>query len=161
MSDTPPVVASPAPAPRRRGRVAEALRACWRSLATSRLNRAAALALVIGLGLGIYAQFAEDAVGLGRGGWTTALTSLSILAGYSAGFLIRRALKLVLTLVGVAAGAFAIMKLSGVELSLGDVTSFLGDQAAQLEGLVKSWLPSGAGGGTGLFFGLRRGKRDD
>ena len=161
MSDSPHVVDSPAPQPRKRGRMAEALRACLRALAASKLNRAAALALAIGLGMVAYAEFADGADSMGRGGWTTALTSLSILAGYSAGFLIRRALKLVLALVGVAAGAIVILKLSGVELSLGDITRFLGAKAAELEDYVKSWLPSGAGGGTGLFFGLRRGRHDD
>ena len=156
LSDTP----TP-PTPVRERRTARLLRSCWSALATSKLNRAALLALLAGSGLGVYGSVTEGSESLARGGWTTVLTSLSILVAYTAGFLIRRALRLVAVLAASAAGAIAILKVSGVELSLSDVTTFVRDQASQFEVLVRSWLPSGAGGAAGLFFGLRRGRRVD
>jgi hypothetical protein len=50
---------------------------------------------------------------------------------------------------------------SGVDVSLSDAAGYVTARAGELEGWVKSWLPSGAGAATGLFFGLRRGKRDE
>jgi hypothetical protein len=147
--------------PRPPGRAAELLRSCGRALAASKLNRAALLALVLGLGLGGYSAATDGSHELQQGGWTAALTSLSILAAYAIGFLIRRALRLALLVAGAAAGALAILKVSGVDLSLSDIAGYLSAKAGELEGWVESWLPSGAGAATGLFFGLRRGKRDD
>jgi hypothetical protein len=146
--------------PRPPSRAAELLRSCGRALAASKLNRAALLALVLGLGIGGYSAATDGSPQLQQGGWTAALTSLSILAAYAIGFLIRRALRLALFVLGAAAGALAILKVSGVDVSLSDAAGFLSARAGELEGWVKSWLPSGAGAATGLFFGLRRGKRD-
>jgi hypothetical protein len=129
-------------------------------LASSKLNRAALLALIAGVGIGVYATATDGSPSLQRGGWTAALTALSILVAYVFGFLIRRALRLAFALLGVAAGAIVILKASGVDLSVGEMAAFAREQGRELEGLVKSWLPSGAGAATGLFFGLRRGRRD-
>ena len=148
-------------APRKGRRTAELARSCVRALAASKLNRAALLALVLGVGIGGYSAATDGSPELQQGGWTAALTSLSILAAYAVGFLIRRALRLALLLLGAAAGALAILKVSGVDVSFSDAAGYLSSKAGELEGWVKSWLPSGAGAATGLFFGLRRGKRDE
>ena len=151
----------PTAPPRKPSRTRELLRSCWRALAASKLTRAALLALVLGVGIGAYSAATDGSRSLQSGGWTAALTSLSILVAYALGFLIRRALRPVLALVGLAAGAIAILKVSGVDVSVFELAGYARDRAQELEGLVKSWLPSGVGGATGLFFGLRRGRRAD
>jgi uncharacterized membrane protein (Fun14 family) len=150
-----------APATPTAGRIATLLRACGRSLLGSRLIRTAGLALVAGIGIGVYARSSGGSERLEQGGWTAAVTSVSLIAAYVAGFAIRRALRLVLALAAAAAGVLVILQVSGVDVSASDVAAAAWEEAEKAEGLVRSWLPSGAASLVGLFFGMRRGKRGE